>query len=136
MIRPSGLVGVGEDGGNAAPGFLQAAIDRDDDVDDDLAPHRRWGVQGGQIVPDIDGRFGRKALGETGSEMVKQRIGSGVGMLAGIPDCIEIRMRIAQFAGSGLQVMQQRMDAAGTDVRIMRAVPGAIKERVGIASFG
>ena len=57
-------------------------------------------------------------------------------MLADVPLGIEMRMRVAQHRGAGLQVMKQRMQSIGADIRVVLAVPRAVEEGVGIAALG
>lgn len=56
-------------------------------------------------------------------------------MLISVPDCVEVRMWIAQFRSAGLQIMQQRMNPADAHVRVVLDIPVTVKEWVGVALF-
>jgi hypothetical protein len=84
----------------------------------------------------VDCLFRRIALRVADADMVQQRIGHGLGMLFHIEDRVEARMRIAHLRSAGRQVMQQRMHPGGQHVGVMRQIPGAVEETIGVAVFG
>ena len=51
-------------------------------------------------------------------------------MLLHVPDRVEVRMRVAAFSGTRLQVMDQWIGPGGLDVGIGGEAPGAYVERV------
>ena len=56
-------------------------------------------------------------------------------MLISVPDCVKVRMWIAQFRRAGLQIMQQRMDPADVYVGVVLDIPVTVEEWVGVAPF-
>lgn len=67
--------------------------------------------------------------------MIKQRIAGGLRMLISVPDCVEVRMWIAQFRCAGLQIMQQRMNPADAYIGVVLDIPVTVKVWVGVAPF-
>jgi hypothetical protein len=89
-----------------------------------------------QEVADIDLPLSGVAARDADAEVIEQRIGCGVRMLLHIVDGIETRMRIAQLRRTGLHVMQQGVEPARRDIRVVLYVPRTVEETIWITPLG
>ncbi len=128
----AGATGISQHRAQAGLGLRQAAIDRDDDIDDQAARQRQGGPLGRQIVGDGERPLRRIAAPAAEPQVIQQRIGRRLRMLRDVVDGIEARVRMAQLRRPCPQVMQQRVEPAGGDVGIVLGIPGAVEERVRI----
>ncbi len=128
-------VGIGQHGLQAVPRLPQSAIDGDDDVDRDPVRTRRRQHGRGQERGDVERLLGRPAAARADPEVMQHRVVGGFRMHLGVVGGIEMRVRIAQFAGAPGQVVQQRGIAGRRDVGVAGIIPGAVEEAVRIASL-
>ena len=129
-------VGIVEHGLNAAAGLCQASIRRDYHIDSDIVRRRRRFGIGRKIVRDGNRLFGQPTAAGAEPQMIEQRIGRCLRVLADVVGRVKARMRIAQFHCTHLQVVQQRELSRARHVRVVRKIPGAVEEAVRVAALG